>query len=317
MDGFHSRCLSIHVLKGFAHHVPQGGFPAVFPCRIGGRFGVGAAQVLGKGTDLRAQGFLGSADGAAHGKADEEVILFGVHNAQVQRGFHQSLDVEAHGLDAVWDLHEHKDGAFRAGFVKNHEIALFEGFQAQGKLWVLRGIILLIDAFQGFQAVGSSPLVVRVNDDGGGCFFGDDVVLGAAGQVDDVKAHILGQVVQQGAQKHAGIGAVAVDLLSRVATVQAGYGQLAGEAASGSALDIKGTVGADTAGAAGQDNALVLGIEVDHISCVTDRSQINGVCALHAHFFLGGEDHVELGVGQCVIVQQCQTVGHCNAVIAA
>ena len=72
----------------------------------------------------------------------------------------------------------------------------------------------------------------------------------------------------------------------------------------------------DAAGAGHGEHALHLGIDVQE-EPAGEHGGIERSGAQHARLLVGGEHHLQPGMGQRIIVQRCQRHGHSNAVVAA
>ena len=68
-----------------------------------------AVQVLKKSPEATVEHLLLAAQGAADAEGGRQGRLVRSQDAQVQRGLHQTVELHAHGLDAVGQAGEHAD----------------------------------------------------------------------------------------------------------------------------------------------------------------------------------------------------------------
>ena len=77
-----------------------------------------------------------------------------------------------------------------------------------------------------------------------------------------------------------------------------------------------GNLSGGAAGAGNGENALVLGVDIDESTALQLR-QVDDVRAQHADLFVHGNDDFQRGMGDGIVSQDGQGIGHGNAVIAA
>ena len=120
MDRHNFRFVSIHFFINLHHFVAERGFLTVFPCRISALDLVSSSKEFCQILDFVRKGVPCSLYGASYAGASEKFILRKLHNTDVCRGFHKSLNAAAHLLDSEWDFHKIEQDFFSAGRMKDH-----------------------------------------------------------------------------------------------------------------------------------------------------------------------------------------------------
>ena len=148
------------------------------------------------------------------------------------------------------------------------------------------------------------------------CLGGDGVVLQAALGQDQAKLGVPGHLAQRAAQEHGGVAPAQADALAGVTAPQAADRQAPDAALVGLPPEGQDAVGPVAAGAAHGEDALALGVQVQELAAL----EVRGVQALgpqHADLLIGGDEDLQPGVGQTVVIQDGESHGHGDAVVPA
>ena len=268
----------------------------------------GAAQPLHQAAKALDEHLLLGGHAAADAERGVNGVVPGGEDTQVQGGLHQAGHIGAHGLDAVGQAGEHTHHAAAGAFIQGQQVG-FRRADGDGDGRVVDPVFL----FEGGVHFGADGLdgagVGGHQGHGGG---GNGVVLQAAADGDHPQGRFLLQGVQDPAQQHAAVGAALVDLRAGVTAHQAGDGDLLHRGAEGTAGHGQAAVGPGAAGAADGENALVLGVHVQHPAAL-ENGHVQALGAVHTGFLVHGEDGLDGRVGQGIIVQYGHGHGHCNA----
>ena len=148
-------------------------------------------------------------------------------------------------------------------------------------------------------------------------FFGNDILLCAAGQCQNGVVHaIFGQQCQPAAQQGNGVGTALVDLGAGVSAHKAGHIRLYGGAGHSRTGDGQMALDAASARTACGQHAFFLGVDVHQNPALKVR-KIHGRCTQQAHLLADGQHDLQRRVGNVLCVQNSQRIGHGNAVVAA
>ena len=297
--------------------VAQGAFAGVGPSGIVAVEPHAAAQQLGQGLYLAAQQLLGRRHRAADGKAQNGFLLVHLGNAQIQRGLHKAGHIHAHALHTPG--HQQQGFAQTLGGVRIQCIvfaaALLGELQADGG--VCRAVF-------GLHLCGelSGSSVHALGDACGqhqrdAAFFGNDILLCAAGQCQNGVVHaIFGQQCQPAAQQSNGVGTALVDLGAGVSAHKADHIRLYGGAGHRNTGNGQMAFNAASACTSCGQHPLFLGVDV-HQHPALKVGKIHGRCTQQAHLLADGQHDLQRRVGNVLCVQNSQRIGHGNAVVAA
>ena len=148
-------------------------------------------------------------------------------------------------------------------------------------------------------------------------FFGNDILLCAAGQCQNGVVHaIFGQQCQPAAQQSNGVGTALVDLGAGVSAHKAGHIRLYGGAGHRNTGNGQMAFNAASACTACGQHAFFLGVDV-HQNPALKVGKIHGRCTQQAHLLADGQHDLQRRVGNVLCVQNSQRIGHGNAVVAA
>ena len=150
----------------------------------------------------------------------------------------------------------------------------------------------------------------------GGRLHGDGVVLSAARRRHQAQLRPFRHGLEQPAQQHTGIGPALVDLCAGVPPGKPPDRHLQRRAAIGRPGHRQSATSHASACAADGEDPLLFGVHVDELP-PPDRRGVQDLRPQHSNLLVRGEDHLQPGVGDRLIVQDRQGHGHRNAVIAA
>ena len=239
-------------------------------------------------------------------------VVPGGEDAQVQGGLHQAGHIGAHGLDAVGQAGEHTHHAAAGAFIQGQQGG-FRRADGDGDGRVVDPVFLFEGGVHfGADGLGGAGIGGHQSNRPGG----DGVVLETAADGDDPQVGLFLQGAQHPAQQHTAVGAALVDLRAGVTAHQTGDGDLQHRGAEGTAGYGQAAVSPGTAGTADGENALVLGVHIQHPAAL-QHGDVQPLGAVHAGFLVHGEDGLDGRVGQGIIVQNGHGHGHGNAVVAA
>ena len=159
--------------------------------------------------------------------------------------------------------------------------------------------------------------VVRHEGHCGG-FAGDGVTQVAALEVIELKVEPVGALPQDAGQQLVGVGQVLVDVVAAVAAFQAAHGDAVGGAVLRSGLQFVPHLhdGVHTTGAADEDLAFVLAVEVEKDTAgEVFRVEFHG--ASEARLFVDGEDALDRTVFHFRVGDNGQGSSHADAVVSA
>ena len=297
--------------------VAQGAFAGVGPSGIVAVEPHTAAQQLGERLHLAAQQLLGRGHRAADGKPQDGFAVVQLGNAEVQRGLHKAGHIHAHALHTPG--HQQQGFAQTLGGVRIQCIvfaaALLGELQADGG--VCRAVF-------GLHLCGelSGSSVHALGDACGqhqrdAAFFGNDILLCAAGQCQNGVVHaIFGQQCQPAAQQSNGVGTALVDLGAGVSAHKADHIRLYGGAGHRNTGNGQMAFNAASACTACGQHPFFLGVDV-HQNPALKVGKIHGRCTQQAHLLADGQHDLQRRVGNVLCVQNSQRIGHGNAVVAA
>ena len=277
--------------------VAQGAFAGVGPSGIVAVEPHAAAQQLGQGLQFAAQQLLGRRHRAADGKAQNGFLLVHLGNAQIQRGLHKARHIHAHGLHAPWHQQQGLAQALGGIGIQRAEraAALFRELQADGG--VCRAVF-------GLHLCGelSGSSVHALGDACGQhqrdvAFFGNDILLCAAGQCQNGVVHaIFGQQGQPAAQQGNGVGTALVDLGAGMSAHKADHIRLYGGAGHRNTGNGQMAFNAASACTACGQHPLFLGVDV-HQHPALKVGKIHGRCTQQAHLLADGQHDLQRRVG--------------------
>ena len=143
---------------------------------------------------------------------------------------------------------------------------------------------------------------------------GDGIVPLSAAHADNIEFSDLRELIEEPGQEQDGVGPALPDLIARMSAEQASdldrdrdpFLQLF---SAGQGADLLGP-----AGAAGGNDALVLGIEIDHPAAV-ERGQVQSLRPQKAHFLVDGKNALQRRALERFISQKGQHHGDCNPVV--
>ena len=297
--------------------VAQGAFAGVGPSGIVAVEPHAAAQQLGQGLQFAAQQLLRRGHRAAQGEAQDGFAVVQLGNAEVQRGLHKARHIHAHALHTPG--HQQQGLAQALGGIgiqcAERAAALFRELQADGG--VCRAVF-------GLHLCGelSGSSVHALGDACGqhqrdAAFFGNDILLCAAGQCQNGVVHaIFGQQCQPAAQQSNGVGTALVDLGAGVSAHKADHIRLYGGAGHRNTGNGQMAFNAASACTACGQHPLFLGVDV-HQHPALKVGKIHGRCTQQAHLLADGQHDLQRRVGNVLCVQNSQRIGHGNAVVAA
>ena len=297
--------------------VAQGAFAGVGPSGIVAVEPHAAAQQLGQGLQFAAQQLLRRGHRAAQGEAQDGFAVVQLGNAEVQRGLHKARHIHAHALHTPG--HQQQGLAQALGGIgiqcAERAAALFRELQADGG--VCRAVF-------GLHLCGelSGSSVHALGDACGqhqrdAAFFGNDILLCAAGQCQNGVVHaIFGQQCQPAAQQSNGVGTALVDLGAGVSAHKADHIRLHGGAGHSRTGDGQMAFNAASACTACGQHPFFLGVDV-HQNPALKVGKIHGRCTQQAHLLADGQHDLQRRVGNVLCVQNSQRIGHGNAVVAA
>ena len=297
--------------------VAQGAFAGVGPSGIVAVEPHAAAQQLGQGLQFAAQQLLRRGHRAAQGEAQDGFAVVQLGNAEVQRGLHKARHIHAHALHTPG--HQQQGLAQALGGIgiqcAERAAALFRELQADGG--VCRAVF-------GLHLCGelSGSSVHALGDACGqhqrdAAFFGNDILLCAAGQCQNGVVHaIFGQQCQPAAQQSNGVGTALVDLGAGVSAHKADHIRLYGGAGHRNTGDGQMAFNAASACTACGQHPFFLGVDV-HQNPALKVGKIHGRCTQQAHLLADGQHDLQRRVGNVLCVQNSQRIGHGNAVVAA
>ena len=297
--------------------VAQGAFAGVGPSGIVAVEPHAAAQQLGQGLQFAAQQLLGRRHRAADGKAQNGFAVVQLGNAEVQRGLHKAGHIHAHALHTPG--HQQQGFAQTLGGVRIQCIvfaaALLGELQADARVssaefcFHLRGKVCPGSAHALGDACGQHQRDAA--------FFGNDILLCAAGQCQNGVVHaIFGQQCQPAAQQSNGVGTALVDLGAGVSAHKADHIRLHGGAGHSRTGDGQMAFNAASACTACGQHPFFLGVDV-HQNPALKVGKIHGRCTQQAHLLADGQHDLQRRVGNVLCVQNSQRIGHGNAVVAA
>ena len=297
--------------------VAQGTFAGVGPSGIVAVEPHAAAQQLGQGLQFAAQQLLRRGHRAAQGEAQDGFAVVQLGNAEVQRGLHKARHIHAHALHTPG--HQQQGLAQALGGIgiqcAERAAALFRELQADGG--VCRAVF-------GLHLCGelSGSSVHALGDACGqhqrdAAFFGNDILLCAAGQCQNGVVHaIFGQQCQPAAQQSNGVGTALVDLGAGVSAHKADHIRLYGGAGHRNTGNGQMAFNAASACTSCGQHPLFLGVDV-HQHPALKVGKIHGRCTQQAHLLADGQHDLQRRVGNVLCVQNSQRIGHGNAVVAA
>ena len=297
--------------------VAQGAFAGVGPSGIVAVEPHAAAQQLGQGLQFAAQQLLRRGHRAAQGEAQDGFAVVQLGNAEVQRGLHKARHIHAHALHTPG--HQQQGLAQALGGIgiqcAERAAALFRELQADGG--VCRAVF-------GLHLCGelSGSSVHALGDACGqhqrdAAFFGNDILLCAAGQCQNGVVHaIFGQQCQPAAQQSNGVGTAFVDLGAGVSAHKADHIRLYGGAGHRNTGNGQMAFNAASACTSCGQHPLFLGVDV-HQHPALKVGKIHGRCTQQAHLLADGQHDLQRRVGNVLCVQNSQRIGHGNAVVAA
>ena len=297
--------------------VAQGAFAGVGPSGIVAVEPHAAAQQLGQGLQFAAQQLLRRGHRAAQGEAQDGFAVVQLGNAEVQRGLHKARHIHAHALHTPG--HQQQGLAQALGGIgiqcAERAAALFRELQADGG--VCRAVF-------GLHLCGelSGSSVHALGDACGqhqrdAAFFGNDILLCAAGQCQNGVVHaIFGQQCQPAAQQSNGVGTALVDLGAGVSAHKADHIRLYGGAGHRNTGNGQMAFNAASACTSCGQHPLFLGVDV-HQHPALKVGKIHGRCTQQAHLLADGQHDLQRRVGNVLCVQNSQRIGHGNAVVAA
>ena len=297
--------------------VAQGAFAGVGPSGIVAVEPHAAAQQLGQGLQFAAQQLLRRGHRAAQGEAQDGFAVVQLGNAEVQRGLHKARHIHAHALHTPG--HQQQGLAQALGGIgiqcAERAAALFRELQADGG--VCRAVF-------GLHLCGelSGSSVHALGDACGqhqrdAAFFGNDILLCAAGQCQNGVVHaIFGQQCQPAAQQSNGVGTALVDLGAGVSAHKADHIRLYGGAGHRNTGNGQMAFNAASACTACGQHSFFLGVDV-HQNPALKVGKIHGRCTQQAHLLADGQHDLQRRVGNVLCVQNSQRIGHGNAVVAA
>ena len=297
--------------------VAQGAFAGVGPSGIVAVEPHAAAQQLGQGLQFAAQQLLRRGHRAAQGEAQDGFAVVQLGNAEVQRGLHKARHIHAHALHTPG--HQQQGLAQALGGIgiqcAERAAALFRELQADGG--VCRAVF-------GLHLCGelSGSSVHALGDACGqhqrdAAFFGNDILLCAAGQCQNGVVHaIFGQQCQPAPQQSDGVGAAFVNLGAGVSAHKADHIRLYGGAGHRNTGNGQMAFNAASACTACGQHPLFLRVDV-HQNPALKVGKIHGRCTQQAHLLADGQHDLQRRVGNVLCVQNSQRIGHGNAVVAA
>ena len=297
--------------------VAQGTFAGVGPSGIVAVEPHAAAQQLGQGLQFAAQQLLRRGHRAAQGEAQDGFAVVQLGNAEVQRGLHKARHIHAHALHTPG--HQQQGLAQALGGIgiqcAERAAALFRELQADGG--VCRAVF-------GLHLCGelSGSSVHALGDACGqhqrdAAFFGNDILLCAAGQCQNGVVHaIFGQQCQPAAQQSNGVGTALVDLGAGVSAHKADHIRLYGGAGHRNTGNGQMAFNAASACTSCGQHPLFLGVDV-HQHPALKVGKIHGRCTQQAHLLADGQHDLQRRVGNVLCVQNSQRIGHGNAIVAA
>ena len=297
--------------------VAQGAFAGVGPSGIVAVEPHAAAQQLGQGLQFAAQQLLRRGHRAAQGEAQDGFAVVQLGNAEVQRGLHKARHIHAHALHTPG--HQQQGLAQALGGIgiqcAERAAALFRELQADGG--VCRAVF-------GLHLCGelSGSSVHALGDACGqhqrdAAFFGNDILLCAAGQCQNGVVHaIFGQQCQPAAQQSNGVGTALVDLGAGVSAHKADHIRLYGGAGHRNTGNGQMAFNAASTCTSCGQHPLFLGVDV-HQNPALKVGKIHGRCTQQAHLLADGQHDLQRRVGNVLCVQNSQRIGHGNAVVAA
>ena len=142
------------------------------------------------------------------------------------------------------------------------------------------------------------------------------IVLQTARAADDAQRKRAAEAIQDAAHEQIRVAVALVDLGAGVAARKAGHAQRIDRQRAGLRLKRGRDVGARTTGAAHGEDALVLGVDVQH-PAAAERGHVKALRALHADFLVDSEDCLKPRMGQIITFQKRQSHRYGNAVVAA
>ena len=296
--------------------VAQGAFAGVGPSGIVAVEPHAAAQQLGQGLQFAAQQLLRRGHRAAQGEAQDGFAVVQLGNAEVQRGLHKARHIHAHALHTPG--HQQQGLAQALGGIgiqcAERAAALFRELQADGG--VCRAVF-------GLHLCGelSGSSVHALGDACGqhqrdAAFFGNDILLCAAGQCQNGVVHaIFGQQCQPAAQQSDGVGAAFVNLGAGVPSRKPRDVRLHGGAGHRNTGNGQMAFNAASACTACGQHSFFLGVDVHQNPALKVR-KIHGRCTQQAHLLADGQHDLQRRVGNVLCVQNSQRIGHGNAVVA-
>ena len=297
--------------------VAQGAFAGVGPSGIVAVEPHAAAQQLGQGLQFAAQQLLRRGHRAAQGEAQDGFAVVQLGNAEVQRGLHKARHIHAHALHTPG--HQQQGLAQALGGIgiqcAERAAALFRELQADGG--VCRAVF-------GLHLCGelSGSSVHALGDACGqhqrdAAFFGNDILLCAAGQCQNGVVHaIFGQQCQPAPQQSDGVGAAFVNLGAGVSAHKADHIRLYGGAGHRNTGNGQMAFNAASACTACGQHPLFLRVDV-YQNPALKVGKIHGRCTQQAHLLADGQHDLQRRVGNVLCVQNSQRIGHGNAVVAA
>ena len=145
---------------------------------------------------------------------------------------------------------------------------------------------------------------------------GYGVVLLAAPHINQAIGHQLEQLMQKRTHELVGVGAALVNFSAAVAASQAVHVNMNALSLSLFDFDGKMQAGGRAACAAHRQDALRLGVAVDQYPAV-NQLRIQRGCAVHADLFIHGKKTFQRRMGNIVSLQDRQSIGYGNPVVAA
>ena len=119
MDCHNIWFFSIHFLIHFNHLISQRRILPVFPCRISSLNRVVSSEEFCQIADLIGKSCSCCLNRASDTGASQEFVLPKLHNSDIGRGFHQTVNASAHLLDTKRNFHQEKQNFLSACRMKN------------------------------------------------------------------------------------------------------------------------------------------------------------------------------------------------------
>ena len=303
--------MTVLLAKDVDHPLAQRRVLAVFPSGVVARDVNAAAELRHQAAQTRDEHLLLRGHAAAHAKRRLHALLARGQDAEVQRRLHQSRNVLTHGLNPVRQAAEHTHGALRGRRVHRQYLRLcrlcaHEHIRVGCRVFVPERRVHARD--RGLRRVGVG------DGDDGAALARDGVVLQSAVHADDAQRRARTDGVQHTPEKLVCVSAPLVDLRARVAAEQAADRDGERRARKRRARDRQRAHGDIAARAADGEDALILGVDVEHRAPL-EHGGVERVRAEHTGLLIDREHHLERGMRDVVRVQNGKRHRNGDAVV--